>query len=135
MLALRIHFFREMGFDLVFLRNKKLFNNHFDRCSNASVSNSITLWFQFIVTSLFHCILSLEVYDIGTLLRLFMTMATDLHQGVDHPFKRINLIIPYNEIARFFHAGKNIGFFPLLSARIISNGRHGANLRIKISGC
>ena len=46
-------------------------------------------------------------------------MAADIHQGIDHPFKRINLIIPYNEITWFLHTGKNIGFFPLLSACIV----------------
>src|SRR6188508_1819920 len=112
-----------------------LFYNHFDSSTNASVGNSIALWFQFIVASLLYRIFSLEVYDIGALFCLFMTMAADIHQGVYHYFKRINLIIPYNEIAWLLHTGKNIGFFPLLSTCIVSNGCHYANLRIKFSGC
>src|SRR6188474_2980193 len=112
-----------------------LFYNHFDSSTNASISNSIALWFQFIVASLLYRIFSLVVYDVGTLLSLLTIMAADIHQGVDHPFKCIHLVIPYNEIAWFLHTGKNIDFFPLLSACIISNGCHTTKLRIKFSGC
>ena len=130
MLALGIHFFWNGEFYFRVSTCKILFNNHFNCCTNASVRDRITLWFQFIVTSLLHCILSLEVDDIGALLSLFMAMSADLHECIDHPFKRINLVIPHNEGTGFFHTGKNIGVFPFLYIGLSSH-----ETKIRINFC
>lgn len=87
-------------------------NYHFNCRTNAPVSDRITHRLQIIVSSLFHRIFSLEVYDVRTLFCLFVAMTTNFHQGLDHPLERIYLVIPYNEIAGFFYRGKNICFFP-----------------------
>jgi hypothetical protein len=56
----------------------------------------------------------MEVYNVGTLLGLLVTVAANLDQRFNHPFKCIHLIIPYNKAAGIFHFGKKIGFFPLI---------------------
>lgn len=87
-------------------------HDHFNCCPDAPVCNGIAHGLQFIVSSLFYRILSLEVYNVRTLFSLFITMTANFHQRLDHPLKSIHLIIPHNEVTGLFHRRKNIGIFP-----------------------
>ena len=74
----------------------------FDSRADASFGYGVALWLQFIIGTVLHAILALEMDDIGALFGLFLGMATDLYQGFDNPFECIDFIIPYNKAAWLF---------------------------------
>ncbi len=71
--------------------------NHFNGGIDAAVGDGITLWLQDIIDAFLYRIFAFGVDDDGALLGLFGTVAAYFYQGFNHPFKRIYVIIPYDE--------------------------------------
>ena len=69
---------------------------NFNGSIDASFSNGIALRFKGIVAAFFYSVFALGVNDHAALFGLLFGMAAHFHQGLNHPFKSVHFVVPYN---------------------------------------
>jgi hypothetical protein len=102
----------------------------FNGCTDAAVGDRIAHGFQRVVIAVLNRVLSLAMDQQGTLFGLLGGMAADLDQGFDHPFERIDLVVPHDQAVRRRQFGfyRNFFLFPGPRSIIIKWPDHGAKV-------
>src|SRR3982750_761956 len=72
---------------------------------------------------MFHSIFTLGMDDHCALLGLLFRMAAYFYQGIDHPFKSVDIIVPHNKAAGLLMLRKDVHILVFFRPRITVNKR------------
>src|SRR5690349_537483 len=97
-----------------------------DGSADTAFRNGIALRLQLFIRTTLYRILTLGMYDHRALLRLFRRVSAYLNQGLDHPFERIDLIVPDDQAEWIFRRCKHFCIRVLIfeRTRIVQLMRH-----------